>query len=237
MPVSNSAIQNNTCYKNDYSNTGYGELYLSYSEHCLIENNIFFLSAANQWMYAELGQPSLNFNYNNVYSDNSPANLQADWNGTSYSSFATFVTASATNNHSIVGNPLLNAANITAPDFHIKIGSAAINAGDPLFIAATEERDMDNQFRVSGIVDCGADEYYPSTVTYTFTGNGNWTEPSYWNNHSIPPDTLMAGDSIIINPVAGGQCILDKTQHISTGATIIINPGKNLLIPGMLKLN
>lgn len=235
--VINSAVRNNTCFKDDYSNSGNGELYLSYSEHCTIENNIFYLSSQNQLVYAELGQPFLSFNYNTFYSDNTPANLQADWNGNSYSTFTGFKNGSGTNTNSSVGNPLFVNGSISNPDFHLSAGSAAKNTGNPLFVAAASERDMDNQYRVSGIVDCGADEYYGTPITYTFTGNGNWSVPAYWSNNTIPPDTLPPYDNIIINPIDGGQCTLDKIQYISNGASLQINAAKNFVIPGLLKLN
>ena len=75
----------------------------------------------------------------------------------------------------------------------------------------------------------------PAPVTnYTFNGNGNWTLASNWVGNNIPPKVLPAGDSIIIDPVVGGKCVLNITQIIADGATIIVNPGKNLVVPGSL---
>ena len=72
---------------------------------------------------------------------------------------------------------------------------------------------------------------------YVFTGTGLWTEAGNWINHKIPPAVLPAGFTIIIDPVTGGQCVLNVTQIISKGAGMHINPGKNLLIPGYLDLH
>ncbi len=69
------------------------------------------------------------------------------------------------------------------------------------------------------------------SIDYIFTGNGNWSNASNWRNNIIPPSTLASPDVIIINPTEGGQCTLDVTQHISAGATLIINPGKNFVVP------
>jgi hypothetical protein len=72
---------------------------------------------------------------------------------------------------------------------------------------------------------------YPSLTTtanlftYTFTGNGNWTDPGNWSNNIIPPTALVAGE-IIVSPVDGGQCILNKAQIILPPAKITIVPGK-----------
>jgi len=72
-----------------------------------------------------------------------------------------------------------------------------------------------------------------STV-YTFTGNGNWDVAANWLNNQIPPAVLPAGNSIIINPLPGGKCLLNTTQIISRGATITVMPGKTMQVPGSL---
>ncbi len=161
--VKNSVIRNNTCYYNDFSNSGIGELYLSYSENTIIENNIFFTTSQDALAYSELTQPNLSFNYNIFYCQAGAGNLAIDWNGNSYSDYSSFVTSSGTNLNSNFGNPLFTSPNIAAPDFHILIGSPAINAGNPNFIPEIGEVDMDGENRANGIVDCGADEYYPTT--------------------------------------------------------------------------
>jgi len=71
-------------------------------------------------------------------------------------------------------------------------------------------------------------------TVYTFTGNGNWSAAANWNNNSMPPSTLSNGAAIIIDPVAGGQCMLDIHYSLSPGTTLTVNAGKNFLIPGNL---
>lgn len=161
--VINSSIRNNTCYFNDYSNSGNGELYLSYSENSIIENNIFYTSAQNILAYAELTQPTLNFNYNTIYCQAGASNLMADWNGSTYTGYSAFVSGSSTNANSIFANPQFVLANITTPNFHLTPTSPTINSGNPLFIPSGSEIDMDGELRANGIVDCGADEYYATT--------------------------------------------------------------------------
>lgn len=73
-------------------------------------------------------------------------------------------------------------------------------------------------------------------LTYTFNGDGNWSNSSNWLGGKLPPLTLPAGDSIVIDPVVNGNCVLDVSQHISAGATLRINTGKNLLVPGTLTI-
>lgn len=72
--------------------------------------------------------------------------------------------------------------------------------------------------------------------TYTFTGNGNWDVATNWNNNSIPPATLPAGSIIFIDPVAGGECVLTVTQHVSAGASFTVKAGKKFRVMGNLIL-
>jgi hypothetical protein len=71
-------------------------------------------------------------------------------------------------------------------------------------------------------------------VTYRFTGNGNWNEPDNWANSLVPPPILPPGDLIIIDPVAGGECLLNVTMTVSTSASITVISGKRFRIPGNL---
>ena len=158
--VTNSSIRNNTCYFNDYSNSGNGELYLSYSENSIIENNIFYTTMQNVLAFAELTQPTLNFNYNTIYCAAGATSLLSNWNGTSYANYTAFKNGTATNTNSIFGNPQLTTASITSPDFHILTTSPSKNAGNPAYIVATSETDFYNELRIEeAIIDCGADEF------------------------------------------------------------------------------
>jgi hypothetical protein len=161
--VINSSFTNNTCYANGYSNAAYGELYLSYSENTIIENNIFYTNTQNKIAFAELTQPSLTFNYNNFYSIS--GNLSFNWNGANYNSYTAFKTGTASNVNSINANPNFVLAATTNPDFHLNNSSPCINSGNPAFIAQLTEVDLDNQTRVNDVVDCGVDEFYTLSIT------------------------------------------------------------------------
>lgn len=158
--VINSSFRNNTCYFNGFSNSAFGELYLSYSENSIIENNIFYTSNQNILVYAELSQPSLLFDYNVFYCQSGMTNLYFDWNGNSYTGFSNFVSGSGTNSNSVFGNPAFVLPSTSTPDFHITASSVALNSGNPAFVPAVNEKDIDNENRANGVVDCGADEYY-----------------------------------------------------------------------------
>ncbi|HEV8082060.1 MAG TPA: peptidoglycan DD-metalloendopeptidase family protein [Chitinophagaceae bacterium] len=73
-----------------------------------------------------------------------------------------------------------------------------------------------------------------NTMGYTFTGNGNWDIATNWNNNAVPPAVLPAGNEIIINPVAGGECILNSPQTISSTAKITVISGKSFRVLGNL---
>ena len=72
--------------------------------------------------------------------------------------------------------------------------------------------------------------------TYSFNGNGNWTDTANWAAGQIPPSPLPAGSTILINPIEGGECILNASQNIASGALFNVLSGKKLLIPGNLNL-
>lgn len=69
-------------------------------------------------------------------------------------------------------------------------------------------------------------------ASFSFTGNGNWSNPANWAGGVVPPSTLPSGTTVTIN----GNCILDVTQHIAAGATLIVAAGKSLVINGSLTL-
>lgn len=75
-----------------------------------------------------------------------------------------------------------------------------------------------------------------SKNTYTFLGNGNWSDAVNWLENKIPPAVLPSGSSIYIEPQDGGQCVLNISQTISQGATITVNPNKKFIVPGVLNI-
>ena len=75
-------------------------------------------------------------------------------------------------------------------------------------------------------------------VNYIFNGNGTWANAANWSNNVIPPTTLPSGSQITIDPVIGGECVLDIgiTQTISTGAKLFVQPNKKFRIVGDLTI-
>lgn len=71
-------------------------------------------------------------------------------------------------------------------------------------------------------------------ITYTFIGNGNWSDPANWQNGIVPPLILPAGSRIIINPVNGGECYLNVSQTLNKGSLFSILPNKKLRLSDYL---
>lgn len=72
-----------------------------------------------------------------------------------------------------------------------------------------------------------------TSITYTFTGNGNWTDPANWSGNTVPPNPLLSGH-VVIDPVIGGQCVVNLDQTIGSLAKFTVMTGKKLIIPGNL---
>ena len=76
---------------------------------------------------------------------------------------------------------------------------------------------------------------FPIT-TYTFTGNEDWGNETNWFNNIIPPAAVPKCEAIVINPIAGGRCVLNTEQHIAAGGRLIIKKDKQLVITGNLSV-
>ncbi len=70
--------------------------------------------------------------------------------------------------------------------------------------------------------------------TYTFTGNGYWSNSNNWASNTIPPSILPSGSTINIACAPGDSCVLDVSQTILQGATLIIATGANFIVSGNL---
>ena len=73
-----------------------------------------------------------------------------------------------------------------------------------------------------------------ATPSYVFIGNVYWTTASNWLGNIIPPAVLPSGKTITINPVDGGECILNVPQTIGVGAQLYVVPGKRLKVANLL---
>ena len=97
------------------------------------------------------------------------------------------------------------------------VGNAYFKPADPVI----------RNFRVRG----------NNTTTYTFTGNGNWSVVSNWDNQRKPPAILPTGSEIIIEPPVNGECIIDIQQTISAGARLTVRPNKRIRLISNLMIS
>jgi hypothetical protein len=71
-----------------------------------------------------------------------------------------------------------------------------------------------------------------SQTTYTFTGNGNWSQASNWANSTKPPSRLPSGSSIFISPQTGDSCVLNTPHKNLQGSNMVISTGAKFIIRG-----
>lgn len=156
----NCQVVNNTLYYNDrvpgYFDEIEGEIGLR--ENCtgtVIRNNIIYGRPTDIFIHKYTTSGSGNVIDHNLYYTTGTA--QWTWNGTNYTSFADWKTASGADAHSSNGiNPLF-VSTAASPDLHIRPTSPAKNSGEN--IASAGFVDIDGQPRLKGSrIDKGADE-------------------------------------------------------------------------------
>jgi cysteine-rich repeat protein len=148
---------NNSLFGNDTLGEGLGELWIQYAENNEIRNNIFYGTDQNVLLYSDAGNLGNVLDYNLWYLDAGSSAAVFEWNGTVYEGFAAYRAGTGQDATSPFGDPLY--ASTPGTDFHIAVGSPAINAGDPAFVPDPGELDLDGGTRVNGPrVDIGADE-------------------------------------------------------------------------------
>ncbi len=151
----NCAFTNNTVAGNDTLATGFGELWVQYAEDNVVRSNLFVAPAGGRLLDSDAGNVGNDLDYNLWWTPGGAVSFV--WNGAEYSNFAAFVAATGADAHSQFADPLF--VDVARADFHVTPSSPAINAGDPAYVAADGETDIDGAPRVSGPrVDAGADE-------------------------------------------------------------------------------
>ena len=156
----NCVIVNNTLYNNFTQGDWGAELYIQYdTRNNIVKNNIIFANATKRYMESWSAVMTGNVVDRNLYFG--PGGGSAGtwiWQGTTYTTFATYQATSGNEASSLIGaDPLL--VNPAAGNLHINTGSPAINAGDNLTLAQVGTLDIDGTTRINGgTIDIGADE-------------------------------------------------------------------------------
>jgi cysteine-rich repeat protein len=150
--VRDCAFTNNTLVGNDTLGAGFGELWIQYAEDNVVRNNVFVATTQRRLLTSDAGNTGNTLDYNLWWTADGLSGTFV-WNGDEHGSFAAYAAATGADAHSLFADPLLTGG------FHLGPSSPAMNAGDPSFVAAPGEVDLDGAPRVSGPrVDIGADE-------------------------------------------------------------------------------
>jgi cysteine-rich repeat protein len=223
--VHDCVFTNNTLYKNDTLGAGFGELWIQYAEDNVVRNNLVYSTAQNALLVSEYGNVNTTLDYNLWYTEDGASAAAFSWNGTPYAGFATYQAGTGQDAHSLFAAPgLVNPAMV---DFHLGAGSPAINAGDPAFVPAAGEVDLDGAPRVNGPrIDIGADEA-------TLCGNGvvepgegcddgNLIDGDGCDSNCTPTGcgngVVTAGEQCDDGNVTGGDCCSPTCQFEPAGS-------------------
>lgn len=177
--VEGCLIRHNTFYHNDTQNAFEGELTLAYSENCTIAHNILFADNSNNALFylddALPLSPGLTLDHNLWYCPGGAANAEITYHSDSFTGYADYQSGTGQDTNSPFGDPQFTDASLPDPDLHIASTSPARDAGDVAFVAALNETDMDNEARINGTVDIGADEYYSNTAVAEASVAEGWS--------------------------------------------------------------
>ncbi|MBS1613000.1 MAG: right-handed parallel beta-helix repeat-containing protein [Bacteroidetes bacterium] len=160
--VTNVLVESNTLFKNDYTNSGAGELLVSYVEAAKVYNNIMYAGPQNIMFYIEANIMQIDLDNNLYFASPGLNNMEFYFNGNSMEGLAQYQTTMNQDPHSIYAIPAFVSTTLPNPNLHLSSGSVCINYGTSHSNAA-QQSDIDGEPRLNGVIDMGADEYYGTT--------------------------------------------------------------------------
>lgn len=125
--VEDSFFYNNTLYRNDTFNRGFGQLWIQYASDNVVTNNVFVTSGRRELLHSDAGNQNNVVDYNLWFAPRGTNDTSFTWNGQNYSSFGDYQSATGQDAHSLFGDPLF--VDVVLRDFHLLAGSPAIDAG------------------------------------------------------------------------------------------------------------
>ena len=163
-------IVNNTLFGNATTNYYDGELTLTYSENCSIVNNIFYANNPEVQLISLEDvvaiPPGLMLDYNLWFHPDGADNSYIYWSGADYESFGDFIAGTGFEANAQFIDPTLKSVDVNDPDLHIMEDSPARDAANSTFLSDAGSKDFDDENRVNGSLDKGADEYYYSSGVF-----------------------------------------------------------------------
>jgi hypothetical protein len=216
-------LRHNTLYRNDTLQHGNGEVYLQFDTRSnVFTHNILVANSQNLFIGNPFPQNSNNIvNWNLYFAPGGTNNSEWQWKNVTRTGFSTYKTATSNDSNSIFADPrFIDAA---AANFHLATSSPALNAGDPTFVPASGETDIDDQPRVAGPrVDIGADElnvFSPKLGITPPAGKQLRLQLDGEPGHAVvweQSDTLASWLPFLTNSNATGRLEISNTVTVAT---------------------
>jgi hypothetical protein len=155
-----NTIVNNTLFKNDSKNTTSGEFQIQWhATNNIFKNNIIYATTQNIFLNGNANSTSTpaDLDYNIYFSVPGSSSGQWIWNGTTYSGYSSYRSATGHDTHSPFSDPQF--LSLTRPDLRVAQASPAVNSGANLGVTLNGPFDYAGSARVQGLnIDIGAYE-------------------------------------------------------------------------------
>jgi hypothetical protein len=147
-----SAIVNNTLYKNDAWGTKTGEFQMQYYlRNNIFENNIVYVGKSGRALNSRTARmektiPTVTMDHNVYYSADGSRAVKWSYDGKDYASFEDYVQATGNDRHSVFSDPKF--IDPTRSNFHLKQNSPALGNGANLGPSVMGQKDLEGAARV-----------------------------------------------------------------------------------------